>query len=301
MQNTNIVTKKRFMLGIYDKIFKAILINKDNIDYLRYLIHYITKIPLKALKNIKIENTLHPVKNKNDKQMESDILVSVDNKIINIEMDKDYYDGVFEKGNAYLHDYASRQYNESDNYKNSKQIIQIIFQNFDYFKMNQNMYEFKYIDEKTGLVLENEPIKYYIPLSFIKKKCYNNNEFTSGSAFEKYCLLLEEDDENQLNKIIGDDEILKRVKKNIEKLNEDKDLVIWYDAKQREEMEFRGRLEYAEKIASERGESLGKKIGEKLGEKRGIEKGRTEEKICLTKKMLENGISIQDVSSSVRA
>ena len=148
-ENTNDETSstKRYMLGIFDKIFKAILLNLDNIEYLKYLIHYITKIPLNALKNIKVENALHPVSNKKDKEMESDIVVSIKNKIINIEMDKDYYDGVFQKSDAYLHRIEAKKYDEGENYKNGKQVIQIIFQNFDHFGKGEDIYEFRYYNK----------------------------------------------------------------------------------------------------------------------------------------------------------
>ena len=284
--------KKRYMLGIYDKIFKAILINKDNIEYLKYLIHYVTKIPLSALKNIKIENTLHQIQNKKDKEMESDILVSIDDKIINIEMDKDYYDGVFQKDSAYLHDYAARQFNEADDYKNGKQIIQIVFQNFDYFKAGIDIYEFKYIETTTGITLDKDTIKYFIPISFIKEKCYNNSRFIDGSKFEKYCLMLDEEKEEELEKIVGDDEVLKKVKENIEKLNEDKDLLIWYDAKKREEMEYKLRLEYDTKVAVEK--EL--KIAVEKELKAAVEKELNNEKIRIAKKMLEKGSSKSDIA-----
>ena len=123
MTNT---TEKRYMLGIYDKIFKAIMLNKENIEYLKRLIHFVTKIPLEALENIKVENVEHPVDNKNDKKMRSDIIVSIEKLIINLEMDREYYDGVFNKSEAYLHRIQAKEYNESDDYKDTKQVMQII-------------------------------------------------------------------------------------------------------------------------------------------------------------------------------
>ena len=311
-ENTNDETSstKRYMLGIFDKIFKAILLNLDNIEYLKYLIHYITKIPLNALKNIKVENALHPVSNKKDKEMESDIVVSIKNKIINIEMDKDYYDGVFQKSDAYLHRIEAKKYDEGENYKNGKQVIQIIFQNFDHFGKGEDIYEFRYYNKKTDIFLENTPVKYFIPLSFIKEKCYNESEFIDGNKFEKYCLMLEEDKEEQLNKIIGDDEVLKKLKENIEKLNEDKDLVVWYDAKKREEMEYKARMEYETRIAKESGYSSGYSSGYdqgkndgyssgySSGQEQGIEEGRSTEKIKLARNFKNQKVDLQIISNA---
>ena len=190
----------------------------------------ITKIPLEALNNIKVENVEHTKENKKDKKMQSDIIVSINSHIINLEMDREYYEGVLNKNDAYIFKISSNQYNENENYTNIKQVIQISFHNFDYFKQGKEIYKFEYREEDTNITLENNPIKYYIDLSFIRKKCYNKNEFNKADEFEKYCLILMEESDREMKKIIGDDELLKKVAKNIEKLNEDKSIVVWYDA-----------------------------------------------------------------------
>ena len=144
-------TDKKYMLGIYDCIFKAIMLNKDNIDYLKNLIHMITNIPLNALDNIKVENVEYIKNNKKDKGMQSDIIVSINNHIINLEMNKDYYEGLFNKNDAYLYKMSSNEYNENEDYTNAKQVIQINFNNFDYFKMEKEIYCFKYMEGKQKL------------------------------------------------------------------------------------------------------------------------------------------------------
>lgn len=52
------------MLGVYDCIFKAIMLDPNNRDYLKEMIHYITEIPLFELENIEIKNTEHIINNK---------------------------------------------------------------------------------------------------------------------------------------------------------------------------------------------------------------------------------------------
>ncbi len=44
-------TSSELMLGIYDCIFKAIMLDPENRDYLKEIIHYVTGISLSELEN----------------------------------------------------------------------------------------------------------------------------------------------------------------------------------------------------------------------------------------------------------
>ena len=83
--------------GTYDFMFKAIMLDKDNKDYLIGIISHVTGIKKDNLVNIEVQNVEHTVNNKKDKKLRSDVIVSIGNNIINLEMNKDYYDGVFLK------------------------------------------------------------------------------------------------------------------------------------------------------------------------------------------------------------
>ena len=179
----------KLMLGVYDCIFKAIMLDPNNRDYLKEIIHYVTDIPLSDLENIKIKNTEHLISNKNNKKLRSDIIVDIKRLSINIEMNKDYYDGIYQKNDAYLQSIASSMYKESEDYLEIKNIIQINFDNFSYFKNNQEIYKFTYKDSISNVELPENPIKYYIDLEYIYNTCYNK-PVVNLSKFERYCLLL---------------------------------------------------------------------------------------------------------------
>ena len=83
--------------GTYDFMFKAIMLDKDNKDYLIGIISHVTGINKENLKDAQVQNVEHTVNNKKDKKMRSDIIVSIGNNIINLEMNKDYYEGIFLK------------------------------------------------------------------------------------------------------------------------------------------------------------------------------------------------------------
>ena len=152
----------KLMLGTYDCIFKAIMLDKNNIDYLKELIHYITKIPMIDLRNIEVVNSEHIVDNKKDKKMRSDIIINVGNRVINLEMNREYYEGIFAKNNAYLQKIASNLYVEGEDYLTAKSVIQINFDNFSHFQGEQEIYKFIYKEDKINIILPNN--RYYSQL-----------------------------------------------------------------------------------------------------------------------------------------
>lgn len=263
------------MLGTYDCIFKAIMLDPENRDYLKEIIHYITEIPLSELEHIQVENIDHIISHKNNKKMQSDIIVSVGNRILNIEMNKDYYPGVFNKNSAYLQKIGASLYITNKNYLDTKQIIQINFDNFNYFKGNQEIYKFIYKEEKSNIILPENVIKYHVDLAYIYDKCYNK-PVENLSKFERCCLLLMAETKEFACKIVGNDKIMKKVYEKLESLNSDEEIIGLYDAQKEEE-----RVRQTQLLGAER-----------KGIEKGIEKGQKEKTVEIAKKMLKDGMDI---------
>lgn len=263
------------MLGTYDCIFKAIMLDPENRDYLKEIIHYITEIPLHELEHIQVENIDHIISNKKDKRMQSDIIVSVGNRILNIEMNKDYYPGVFNKNSAYLQKIGASLYITNKNYLETKQIIQINFDNFNYFKGNQEIYKFIYKEEKRNIILPENVIKYHVDLAYIYYKCYNK-PVGNLSKFERCCLLLMAETKEFASKIAGNDKIMKKVYEKLESLNSDEEIIGLYDVEKEEE-----RVRQTQLLGAER---------------KGIEKGQKEKTVEIAKKMLNEGIDLDMIA-----
>lgn len=267
MKKMKTTIDNELMLGTYDCIFKAIMLDPENRDYLKEIIHYITDIPLSELEHIQVENIDHIISNKKDKRMQSDIIVSVGNRILNIEMNKDYYPGVFNKNSAYLQKIGASLYITNKNYLETKQIIQINFDNFNYFKGNQEIYKFIYKEEKSNIILPENVIKYHVDLAYIYDKCYNK-PVGNLSKFERCCLLLMSETKEFASKIAGNDKIMKKVYEKLESLNSDEEIIGLYDVEKEEERVRQTQL---------------------LGAKR---KGQKEKTIEIAKNMLKDGIDI---------
>lgn len=271
--------KHPLLLGVYDCMFKTIMLDPDNRGYLRGMIHYITGIPLSELENIQVENSDYLIGNKKDKKMRSDIIISVGNRYINIEMNKDYYERIFRKDRAYFEKVSASVYNQNEDYINAKEILQICFDNFTHFKENQEVYIFSYKEETKNFKLPENPTRYYVDLAYIRKMCYNK-PVVNLSELEKYCLLLLSETSEFARNIAGDDLIMKKVSKKLEDLSSDEKMIGLYDAEVEE-----ARIKRTQMLSAER-------MGFNRGMEKGVAKGISQRNIEIAKNMLNKDISV---------
>ena len=265
---------------VYDFIFKSVMLDPEARDYLIGYIHMITKLPIEIIrKNIKIENIEHTLENKKDRRLKSDIIVSIGKLYINIEMNKDYYDGLFLKNTAYTQKIASTMYNVGEDFDSENKIYQINFDNFDHFGDNQEVYEFIMKERTTNRIKDENLIEYHVNLEYIYNLCYNK-QVEELSEFERYCLLLKAETREFENKISGDDKIMNRVKNKIETLSEDEKMIGLYDAEKMEEKIRNTQIKNARKE----------------GIKEGIEQGSNQRNIEIAKNMLKENIDIKIIS-----
>jgi len=89
---------------------------------------------MKNLNNIIVENVEHDIIHKTDKRIKSNTIVIIDNYIINIEMNKDYYEGIIEKNSIYHHKIMAEQMIINENYLQLKKVFQINFHCYSKFK-----------------------------------------------------------------------------------------------------------------------------------------------------------------------
>lgn len=274
------VKDTELLLCIYDCMFKSVMLDPDNRDYLIGYINMITNLPIDIVKkNIKIENIEHTINNKKDKRLKSDIIVSIGKMYISIEMNKDYYDGLFLKNTAYVQKVASSMYSTGEDFSSEFKIYQINFDNFTRFKGKKEIYKFIMKEEDTNEVLDEYYINYHVDLEYIYNTCYNKS-VNELSKFERYCLMLMADTKEFASKISGDDKIMNKVKNKIEVLSEDEKMIGLYDA---------------EKIA-EKVKNTQIKSAKNEGIKEGIEKGIEQNKLETVKNMLNENININIIS-----
>ena len=136
---------------------------------------------------------------------EQDIIVSLDNMRINVEVSMNNKDENIRKNLITWLKQTGNLYKVGDGYKLSRICYQICIENYSVFNNNLLVTEAKIVETSTGNyeVLTNDFIQYHVNLKNLPKKCYN--ELTE---FEKFCYLLTIDLESELRKLCKGDKIL---------------------------------------------------------------------------------------------
>lgn len=266
-----------------DCMFKSLMLDPSLLSVLKELISLITGIPYDTLENIKVENTEYLKDNKKDKKMTSDIVVSVGNKHINVEMNAYYYRGVFNKNDAYLTKLKATTYNSNESYLSAFQVIQINFNNFDNFEHKKDIYKFMFMEVDTHELDYDSTIKYHVSLENIWNRCYNKdvNELT---RLERFCMLLKTDDKEYAKLLGSGDEVMESLIDKMNKLSLDSKMIGVYDREVEEEKIKKTRLE-----------------GARLeGLEQGIEQGIEQSKKEIVLSMKEKGLDISLISEIVK-
>lgn len=225
------------------------LTNENNRGYLEDLISYVTKIPKEIIsKNMVVVNNQLPIEKYNNKQMNTDILVEIERNVINLEMNAQKEIGIFEKNAAYYQKLMVEQYKRSADYRNIKRVIQINFNDFKYFSDEDIIIKFQMTSEN-GLYID--PIYgevYHVNLAILKKLWYNEGKKQSLNDFDLKLLMLCASERETLDELAERDESLMNVKKNIEELSDDEDIIGLYDVKKAAEWEKNCTKAYFEEL-----------------------------------------------------
>ena len=229
--------KKRVIPATFDPVFKSLLTNKDNRDYLVDLISNITKIPRYAISNnmIILNNELG-VEYYDSKKMQTDILVEIENNIINLEMNNSYYEGLFNKNSAYHQKLMVDQYKSGYDYE-IKKVIQINFDNFRIFNSKETIIKFQMKSEDGLDVEDSYGVVYHVNLEKIRNIWYNKTRKESLTEFDRKLLMLCITNKQSLEEITKGDEDLMKIKKNLEKISNNEKIIGLYDVSLAKEYE----------------------------------------------------------------
>ena len=195
-----------------------------------------------------VVNNQLPIEKYNNKQMNTDILVEIERNVINLEMNAQKEIGIFEKNAAYYQKLMVEQYKRSADYRNIKRVIQINFNDFKYFSDEDIIIKFQMTSEN-GLYID--PIYgevYHVNLAILKKFWYNEGKKQSLNDFDLKLLMLCASERETLDELAERDESLMNVKKNIEELSDDEDIIGLYDVKKAAEWEKNCTKAYFEEL-----------------------------------------------------
>ena len=283
--------KNKVIPMTYDMVFKSVLQDKESEGYLIDLINGITGIKKEYLKgNIVFKNTELKKDEIKEKKKATDLIIEVKENIINLEMNKNYYNGLFEKNDRYIDKIKDGLVSKGDKYIKQKKLIQINFDDFERFD-ERIVIKFRMMDEEKGLIrsdyVYNTDVEiYHINLKRINKMYYNKNKL---NKFEKELLLMTLDDEEELTKTSKGCKEMEKVAEKISRVSREEELEGIYDVEEQEKF-IRDRIRAH--AATE-----GFEQGLEQGLESGIEKGIKEGIITVAKNLIKQGTSEEVISS----
>ena len=236
--------KKEVIPGTFDAVFKAVLTEEKEV--LAEIIELVIGIPKEeVIKNGVIINSEYVRENIIETDKKSDLLISIGDNVINLEMDRRYYSGSNKKNNKYIHKIV--------NHYNPKNTVQICFTSYkegEELKGEKKSIRKYMFQDSDGNVEDYGLEKYKIDLEYIENKYYNNDDLTRR---EKIFLMFKESNREILKEISKGDKIMDKIYKRLDKLSEDEALSLLYDAKEREEEKKQAEIEYAEEHGLNKG------------------------------------------------
>lgn len=274
----------------YDVVFKSVLQDKKQEEYLVDILSNIIDIPKERIKgNIRFKNTEFTKDKVKEKGKMADLLIELKDNVINLEMNKSYYDGLYEKNDRYVNKIVDGSIKIGEKYKQRKKVIQINFDNFEIFD-ERIIIKFRMMDEKRGLIrsdyVYNTDVEiYHINLKRINKKYYNKEKL---NTFERELLLMTLDNKEELLKVSKGNKVMEEVTRKISSLSEEEQMQGLY-IKEEQDVWIKDMIRgYAAKKGFDE--------GIKKGEEKGIEKGKEDGIIIVAKNLIKQGINDEVIS-----
>lgn len=177
-----------------DRMFRMFCRDKNNRCFVAKLISLVTLIDYDLLVDrMVIVDSNIPEDNVVLHYNEQDIVVSIDNTTINLEMSNNLRTNK-RKNEKTAFKYAGNQYKVGSSYEDEVYIFyQICIENYDLFKNDYLINEVKMTNVTSGKyeVETDEFKKFHINLKLIDKSCYNNSEI---NKFFKFFILEKEEE-----------------------------------------------------------------------------------------------------------
>ncbi len=279
----------------YDKMFKSVLTSKEARGYLAGIISDITGLPKNKIeKDMIIKNSEHSINSISEKKKISDLVVEIKDSVINLEMNKYYYDGLIDRNHEYIAKIRESLVKEGETYSELKKIIQINFDNYNKYKPDDRVIiKFEMRDKEKG-VEEGVGIEsYHVILPNVKEKYYN--EDNKDELVGKLVIMVEERYE-ELEKLIEKYTELRPVGKKMVEISRDEELQGIYDAEEHARKVRNSIMATELKKNFFEGLNKGKEQGIQQGREEGIKEGRKEGINSTASKMLKKDMEVDLIS-----
>ncbi len=256
----------------YDKMFKSVLKSKEARQYLVDIIGDITGIPKDNIrKNMVIKDPEYKVNSISEKRKVSDMVVEIKDGVINLEMNKDYYEGLIDRNHDYMLKIRQEMIKEGEDYKDIKKVIQINFDNYNQYKPDKRVViVFEMMDKQKGIKEGVNMQSYHIILPNVKEKYYNER---SKDALVGKLVIMMAKNCKELEELIRKNQELRPLGEKLVEISRDEELMGLYDEEEHKRKVRNTQIRTALEDGWNKGMKKGIKEGLEKGIKEGIEKG----------------------------
>ena len=268
--------------GTNDKVFKNLANDVHTRRYFAKLISLVTGIDYNYLiNNMKLSSNNTQEGSVFEHFNEQDVIVTLDNMRINVEMSIDNKDENIIKNQTTAFKLAGNSYKSGVGYKNTHIFYQICIENYDLYHNDLLITEVNLVDVSSGNyeIVNNFYKEFHVNLNNLSDECYNDDERN------KYFKLLTLNKQSDLKLLSKGDDIMEDAANKIVSLSSDPNFI--------SELERQQIQEYARNYALEKAEERGKKTGIDEGKQLGI----NERNVEIVKKSLEQNIDINTIST----
>ena len=246
------ITIYNIFIPLYvDFMFTEIFNNYKNIDILENLLENYFDLPLNILKDkIDIKHRNLSLKNKNQYKKQVDLLVEIEGRSINIELNNTFNKDILNRNLTYAEAIASAKLKSGDkNYAGIKQTIQI--------NLNTNYRNKKKVIEKCFIT--NEDTLEKIDNIEIDLVDLQKGKFYNKSRFDNWCCLIlaktKEEFKKALEGIDMKESMKEKLAREFEELNADEECIALYSDYTQAELERNTVEEVARREALAEGEA----------------------------------------------
>ena len=217
---------------------------------------------------------------------EADIIYNTSGNVINIEINYLFGPHRNAQMNAYVCQLYIGQIKSSKNYNDAKGIIQILIEDYDYYKKGEFVYEVVLMEKKYKLEDDSFFRRYHISLEYLEKLRYNEIK----EELEKLTYFLIGYDEEKREKVYGDDGFMKDVIRNAYEIagKEKQSLFMSNDEITRLDQEYHQKVGYQK----------GMQEGIEKGISKGIEQGSKEARDLMIQNMNKYNVPIDTIAKS---
>jgi len=286
--------KQELLFAKNDLVFKKIFGDIKHKNILISFLQAILNLPEDEYKEITIQNPDLLINKLNDKHCILDIkLTTKSGKIIDIEIQVDYFGHMKERLLLYTADMLKEQISSGGNYEEIKKVITIVIAVNHNLIHDSKEYHNCYVlhDKHTDSTFTD-----LIEVNTLEiKKLPKDNDKTELWAWLKF---LNTNNEEELNVISKKSTNLKEAVCVLKELSQDEETRFLARERERIRMDEYDRVTTAEKIGLEKGIKQGIKQGLQQGIEKGLQQGIERGKLELIKSLLQIGVDLNTISKS---